>query len=41
MQPEKVTEVREWFQKATNDLRGANIDLAALPPLIEDALFHC
>lgn len=41
MQPEKVKEVRSWFRKATNDLRGADIDLAASPPLIEDALFHC
>ncbi len=41
MQPEKVKEVRAWFRKATNDLRGADIDLAASPPLIEDALFHC
>ena len=42
MPPEKMAEVRSWFQKAANDLRGADIDLAALPPLIiEDALFHC
>jgi HEPN domain-containing protein len=41
MQPEKAEEVRGWLQKAANDLRGADIDLAALPPLIEDALFHC
>jgi len=41
MEPEKAQEVRAWFQKAFNDLRGADIDLAASPPLIEDALFHC
>ena len=41
MEPEKSEEVRAWFQKAANDLRGADIDLAASPPLIEDALFHC
>ncbi len=41
MQPETAVEARAWFQKATNDLRGADIDLAAAPPLIEDALFHC
>ncbi len=41
MQPETLAEVRAWFQKASNDLRGAEIDLAADPPLIEDALFHC
>jgi HEPN domain-containing protein len=27
--------------KAKIDLRGAELDLAAAPPLIEDALFHC
>lgn len=41
MGPEQADEVRAWFQKAANDLRGAEIDLAASPPLIEDALFHC
>jgi len=41
MQLEKIAEVRAWLQKAQNDLRGADIDLAASPPLIEDALFHC
>ena len=32
MQPETAVEARAWFQKATNDLRGADIDLAAAPP---------
>lgn len=41
MQPETIAEARAWFQKAANDLRGADIDLTAIPPLIEDALFHC
>ena len=41
MTPEKIVEVRAWFHKAANDLRGADLDLAAAPPLIEDALFHC
>lgn len=41
MQPETAVEARAWFQKATNDWRGADIDLAAAPPLVEDALFHC
>lgn len=36
-----ATAVRGWLSKAANDLRGARIDLAADPPLIEDALFHC
>ncbi|MFH0937750.1 MAG: HEPN domain-containing protein [Planctomycetota bacterium] len=38
---EKRQEAQAWLQKADNDLRSAQVDLAAEPPLIEDALFHC
>ncbi|HEY5626830.1 MAG TPA: HEPN domain-containing protein [Nitrospira sp.] len=41
MQPDKAAAVRGWLSRAANDLRGAQIDLDADPPLIEDALFHC
>ena len=41
MQPDQAEEVRAWLQKAALDLRGGDVDLAASPPLIEDALFHC
>lgn len=41
MRPEKLAEVRSWLKKAAGDLRGADIDLAAIPPFIEDLLFHC
>jgi len=41
MKPEKNQEVQAWLKKARDDLRGAQIDLEASPPLIEDALFHC
>jgi len=34
-------DVHSWLLKAAADLRGAEIDLAADPPLVEDALFHC
>lgn len=34
-------DVHSWLLKAAADLRGAEIDLAAEPPLVEDALFHC
>lgn len=34
-------EVRAWIAKARQDIRAAEVDLAADPPLIEDALFHC
>jgi HEPN domain-containing protein len=30
-----------WFEKAHEDLRCAQIDLAAEPPAPEDALYHC
>ena len=39
MQPEQFGEVRSWLKKASNDLREADIDLAASPPFIEDMLF--
>ena len=41
MSPEKSSEVRSWMSKALEDLRGAEIDLEASPPLEGDALFHC
>lgn len=41
MADEKQTEVQIWLRKADNDFRGAEIDLDADPPLVEDALFHC
>jgi HEPN domain-containing protein len=39
--PARVADTRAWLEKATLDLRGAGIDLAATPPLVGDALFHC
>ncbi len=41
MRPEKLAEVRARLRKAANDLKAAEVDLAASPPLLEDALFHC
>ena len=41
MAEEREREVRAWLRKADDDLRGAQVDLAAAPPLVEDALFHC
>lgn len=38
--PVKIEETRSWFKKAWDDLRAASVDMAADPPLIEDALFH-
>jgi len=36
----RAAEAASWILKAANDLRGAQVDLDAEPPLIEDALFH-
>ncbi len=41
LDPERVADTRAWLLKATNDLRAAETDLAATPPLLEDVLFHC
>ncbi len=41
MQPEKVAETQAWFHRMAEDLRAAEVDLAAAPPLLADALFHC
>ncbi len=38
---EREADTRAWMAKAEADLRGATVDLAAEPPLLEDALFHC
>ena len=37
----RVAETRAWLGKARLDLRCAETDLEASPPLIEDVLFHC
>ena len=37
----RSADTRGWLRKAAQDLRGAEIDLAAAPPLAGDAAFHC
>ena len=37
----RCADARAWLAKAGTDLRAAEVDLAAQPPLLEDALFHC
>jgi HEPN domain-containing protein len=39
--PVRLADAESWLRKASNDLRCAAIDLAATPPVPEDALFHC
>jgi len=40
LDPAAVGEARAWLAKAALDLRAADVDLAAVPPLSEDAAFH-
>lgn len=39
--PLLTQEARAWMIKAHADLRAADHDLSADPPLAGDALFHC
>jgi len=41
LDPVLVTDTKAWFRKTAVDLRSAEVDLAAVPPILEDALFHC
>ena len=43
MQPDltRVEDAKAWFAKASQDLRTVDILLAADPPELADALFHC
>jgi HEPN domain-containing protein len=38
---ERLAETARWLAKAAEDLRAAEVDLAAAPPLLADAGFHC
>jgi HEPN domain-containing protein len=40
MRPEVAAEVREWLERAADDLREAEHDLTAAPPLLRGAVFH-
>ena len=37
----RAAETRAWLAKSRFDLRCAETDLQAVPPLVEDVLFHC
>ena len=39
--PAKTAETREWLAKARHDLRAAEVDFTADPPLTADIAFHC
>ena len=39
--PDRIAESRPWFTKAAHDLRAAEVLLAADPPLLGEAAYHC
>lgn len=39
--PIRVADTKAWLVRVGEDLRGAEVDLAAAPPLLGDAMFHC
>jgi HEPN domain-containing protein len=41
LDPVLVENTRAWFWKAVQDIRAAEVDLAAQPPLLDDVMFHC
>ena len=41
LDPVQIADTRGWLQKAEMDMRSAQVDLAAAPPIVGDALFHC
>lgn len=42
MQPDsqRIQDTIAWLRRVVHDLRGAEIDLAASPPLLDDVAFH-
>jgi HEPN domain-containing protein len=38
---ERAEEVAAWLSRAGQDLRAAEVDLRAEPPLLADSVFHC
>lgn len=41
LDPVLVLDTKAWFRKAATDFRSADVDIAAAPPILEDAVFHC
>ena len=39
--PVRVAEVRAWLARASEDLRAADHELTAAPPILGDLVFHC
>ena len=36
----RIEETRAWLHKASEDLRAADLELTADPPLVMDIVFH-
>lgn len=41
LDPNLLREVESWLHKTREDLRAAQVDLDAKPPILGDCLFHC
>ena len=41
LDPQLITETKEWLTKAAEDLRAAKHAFGAEPPLFGDIVFHC
>jgi HEPN domain-containing protein len=39
--PARVAEARAWVVRAARDLRAAEHEFRAVPPLLDDIVFHC
>src|SRR5438128_2429413 len=39
--PVRIENTRAWLARAADDVRAAEIDLTATPPLLADVAFHC
>ena len=39
--PARVAEARGWIVRAARDLRAAEHEFQAIPPLLDDIVFHC
>jgi hypothetical protein len=40
LDPARVAEIRAWLEKAAEDLRAAEFEMTANPPLFGDVPFH-
>lgn len=41
LNPHILGEVESWMHKSREDLRAAQVDLEAVPPILGDCMFHC